>query len=207
VDIRLALEVDRGTEELRVLLEKALAYRELTFEGAYTKVLGGPVLPVFLVPSARRAAQIATEFRDAWPDGWGVVSTPQQANHPTGGVLWGKYLSLANGTPFPLLTAIPVDQEGRVSFQTLCSLERWQQGTVEVTIPQTPEQEYGRAGGQARAARRRAQTPQPPAEDEAAGPAPDGAAREATGPAAKELPTSCHPAATRLPTEGPDGAS
>ncbi len=35
----------------------------------------GQLLPVFLVQTPRRAAQIATEFQDIWPAGWGVVGT------------------------------------------------------------------------------------------------------------------------------------
>ncbi|HEU4323116.1 MAG TPA: replication-relaxation family protein [Roseiflexaceae bacterium] len=150
VDIRLALEVDRGTEELRVLLEKGAAYRDLTLDGIYTRLLGGPVLPVFLVPTPRRAAQIATEFRDVWPEGWGVISTPGRAAHLQAGALWGTYLTLMDSTPFQLLTEIRVAEDGGVSFVPLCDLPQWQGGMVDPEVPASPEQLAGRAGWEAK---------------------------------------------------------
>ncbi|HEX6293032.1 MAG TPA: replication-relaxation family protein [Herpetosiphonaceae bacterium] len=97
--VRLALEVDRGTEPLKVLLGKGLMYRTLTAERVYHQTLGGPVLPVFLVPPGKRAAQIAREWQDAWPGGPGVISTPSKATHPVYGALWGEYLTLKDVPP------------------------------------------------------------------------------------------------------------
>jgi hypothetical protein len=157
IDVRLALEVDKGTEELKVLLEKAEKYRDLHRAGIYTATLGGPVLPVFLVQTPRRAAQIAKEFQDIWPSGWGVAGTPASANSLRDGVLWGKYLSLTNSEPFNLLTNMVVDPQGRVQFFPAISREDWRKGVViPEAQPLTASQESGRAGGKQRAARARA---------------------------------------------------
>src|SRR6266496_4529706 len=157
IDIRFALEVDKGTEELKVLLEKAARYRDLHRAGVYTATLGGPVLPVFLAQTPRRAAQIAREFQDIWPSGWGVAGTPASANSLRDGVLWGKYLSLINSEPFNLLTNMVVDPQGRVQFFPAISREDWRKGVViPEAQPLTASQESGRAGGKKRAARARA---------------------------------------------------
>lgn len=92
--VRFALEVDRGTEPLRIIVGKGLAYRELTQTGVYDRTLGGPVLPVFVVPPGRRAAQIATEWQLAWPGGPGVITTPKLSEHRQHGALWGRYSTL-----------------------------------------------------------------------------------------------------------------
>jgi hypothetical protein len=156
IDIRLALEVDKGTEELKVLLEKAAKYRDLHRAGIYTATLGGPVLPVFLVQTPRRAAQIAREFQDIWPTGWGVAGTPFSANSRDG-VLWGKYLSLTTSEPFSMLTNLVVDGQGRVQFFPAISRDEWRRGVV---VPEqqtlTASQESGRRGGTQRVARARA---------------------------------------------------
>lgn len=128
-EIRLALEVDKGTESLPILLEKAVAYRDLTAQGVYNAAFGGPVLPIFIVPTARRASQIATEWRHAWPEGWGVITTAKGASHPTHGTLWGDYRSMRDGKPFALLTALHVERSA-VEFRQLFTLERWQQGVI-----------------------------------------------------------------------------
>jgi hypothetical protein len=91
---RIALEVDRGTEQLSRLYDKGSTYRELTEQKVYEQNLGGNPLVVFLVPAGLRSAQIATEWRDAWPNGPGVISTPKASNHPERGALWGQYFTL-----------------------------------------------------------------------------------------------------------------
>jgi hypothetical protein len=128
-EIRLALEVDRGTEPLRVLMEKGRAYRNLTAEGVYYRRLGGAVVPVFLVPSGQRARQIAAEWRQVWPEGWGVISTPPAADDPEHGTLWGRYLLLSNlKQVFPLMTEITGGQPNRPEFRSLFALEQWRRG-------------------------------------------------------------------------------
>jgi hypothetical protein len=155
VDIRLALEVDKGTEELKILLEKTAKYRDLHKAGVYTATLGGPVLPIFLVQTPRRAAQIATEFQAVWPSGWGVAGTPFSVNSRDS-VLWGKYLTLSRSEPFHLLTNMGVDAQGRVHFFPTVSREEWRQGMVALSTQRTAQQDHGRVGGNERARRARA---------------------------------------------------
>lgn len=124
VEVRLALEVDRGTEPLTVLLGKADRYRQLTATGVYGQVFGGPVLPVFIVPNKTRAAQIGREWRDGWPGGWGVVAVDRAAEHPRYGCLWGNYRALIGGQPFALLTELA--QEGaQVRPRQAATLAEW----------------------------------------------------------------------------------
>lgn len=156
IDIRFALEVDKGTEELKVLLQKAEKYRDLHKAGIYTATIGGPVLPVFLVQTARRAAQIAREFQDIWPTGWGVVATPFSANNSRDGVLWGKYKTLTKAEPYDLLTTMVVDIQGRVQFFLAVTREEWRKGiVVRDTSQLSPAQQTARQAGQARVARAR----------------------------------------------------
>jgi hypothetical protein len=130
VEVRLALEIDRGTEPLPILLQKAVAYRDLTASGVYHQAFGGPVLPVFLVPTARRAGQIAREWQAAWPDGWGVISLVRAADHPEHGTLWGDYRGLCDSAPTPLLTALVQEASGRIWLQPVFTLAQWQEATV-----------------------------------------------------------------------------
>src|SRR5262249_10939540 len=154
MDIRFALEVDKGTEELKVLLEKAEKYRDLHKAGIYTATLGGPVLPIFLVQTARRAAQIAREFQDIWPSGWGVVATPFSANSGRDGLLWGKYRTLSTAEPYDLLTNMVVDWQGRVQCFPALSREEWRAAIVARNLAgRSPAQENARKAGQTRAAR------------------------------------------------------
>jgi len=159
IDIRFALEVDKGTEELKVLLEKAEKYRDLHKAGIYTATIGGPVLPIFLAQTARRAAQIAREFQDIWPSGWGVVATPFSANTSSDGVLWGKYRTLTKAEPYDLLTHMVVDRQGRVQFFPALSREEWRKAIVaRDTTQRSPAQENARKAGQARVERQRKAT-------------------------------------------------
>jgi hypothetical protein len=155
VDVRLALEVDKGTEELKVLLEKAAKYRDLHAAGVYAATLGGPVLPVFLVQTPRRAAQIAREFQDIWPSGWGIVGTPFSASSRDS-VLWGKYRSLTTSEPTDLLTHLVVGPAGEVQLFPAVRREEWRAAAVDVDVTRTASQEYARRGGEARAANARA---------------------------------------------------
>ena len=100
--LRFALEVDRGTEPLKTLLNKGLVYRELTQNRVYDQMLGGPVLPVFVVPPGKRSMQIATEWQDAWPGGPGVITTHKKAEHPALGALWGSYYTLKDNPMQPV---------------------------------------------------------------------------------------------------------
>jgi hypothetical protein len=73
----------------------------LTQTGVYERTLGGPVLPVFVVPPGRRAAQIATEWQLAWPGGPGVITTPKLSEHTQHGALWGRYSTLKDNPMQP----------------------------------------------------------------------------------------------------------
>jgi hypothetical protein len=127
VTVRFALEVDRGTEKLSILLAKALMYHQLTQSGHYKQQLGGPVLPVILVPPGKRAAQIAREWQTGWPNGLGVISTPAKASHQIYGALWGQYLTLKDSP------AQPATLLGNL----VPSLDAWEQ-LVRHWVPGTP---------------------------------------------------------------------
>jgi hypothetical protein len=115
------------------------------------------VLPIFLVQTARRAAQIAREFQDIWPSGWGVVATPFSANAGSDGLLWGKYRTLSKAEPYDLLTNMVVDRQGRVQFFPALSREEWRAAVVARDLAgRSPAQENARKAGQARADRARA---------------------------------------------------
>jgi ParB/RepB/Spo0J family partition protein len=100
-----ALEVDRGTEPLKVLLGKGTVYRDMTVSNTYRRHFGGDLLPVFLAPTTRRAGQIAREWNAAWvdkrgnslPSAKGVIATINRSEHPDYGPLWGEYSLLRDG--------------------------------------------------------------------------------------------------------------
>jgi DNA-binding HxlR family transcriptional regulator len=130
-EVKLGLEVDMATEPLSQLLDKAIVTRDLTASGRYTELFGGPIRTVFLAPTPRRAAQIAAEWADAWPETWGVVSTPRGAEHPAHGALWGDYRLLRDGaTAAPLLAELLVGGDGRVRERVLCALDAWERTLV-----------------------------------------------------------------------------
>ncbi len=163
IDIRLALEIDRGSEELKVLLEKIEKYRDLTQLGVYDQTIGGPILVVFVVQTPRRAGQLARQFQDIWPSGWGVVSTPQSANHLQDGVLWGRYKSLATGAPFDLLSHLVANAAGQMQCFPTVSREDWKQHEVVPNMQtQTIAQRAGRLGGLASQVARRERKKPPP---------------------------------------------
>jgi hypothetical protein len=156
IDIRLALEIDKGSEELKVLLEKIEKYRDLTQLGVYDQTIGGPLLMVFVVQTPRRAGQLARQFKDLWPSGWGVVATPQSANNLKAGVLWGRYKSLASGEPFDLLTQLIPNVNGQMQFFSAISCEEWIDAEVmPIQQERTAVQVAGQLGGLARQAKRR----------------------------------------------------
>ena len=94
--LRFACELDRGTEKLATLMEKAVTYAQFTQAGHYSATLGGSVLPVVVAPPGRRGVQIAREWADGWPRGAGVVSSFQKALHPQYGALWGVYYTMTD---------------------------------------------------------------------------------------------------------------
>ncbi|HWQ14606.1 MAG TPA: replication-relaxation family protein [Roseiflexaceae bacterium] len=156
VDIAFAIEVDSGIESLSTILKKIQMYRDL--QERYVQLFGVPLLVLFLVQTARRAGQFATEFRSLWPDGFGVITTPLgAANNGGAGVLWGDYRSLATGRPFNLLTQVMIDATGETLYFEILKRQQWLKATVDPAANQwTPEQVNGRLGGLAKAANRRA---------------------------------------------------
>jgi len=100
--VRFACELDRGTEKLATLMDKATTYAQLTRVGHYDATLGGPILPVVVAPPGRRGAQIAREWADGWPGGAGVVSSFGRAKHPQFGALWGVYYPLVGSATDPV---------------------------------------------------------------------------------------------------------
>lgn len=99
--LRIALEVDRATEPLRVHAEKARMYQRLRAEGHYQATLGGDVLPVVVCPSTSWARRIAATWAAAAPEGSGLVSMFGQARHAAHGALWGQYTALDGGFTAP----------------------------------------------------------------------------------------------------------
>ena len=96
ITCRFAAEIDTGSEKLAILLGKAGTYRALTLSRHYTATLGGPVLPVVLVPSGtKRAGQIAREWQDGWPDGAGVVGSFTGAQIDQDAIR-GRYLAMTS---------------------------------------------------------------------------------------------------------------
>jgi len=134
VEVKLALEIDRGTEQGIYIYDKGVAYRDLTFDAnGYTAMFGGPILPVFIVPTTARAVVIAQHFLAAWPQGRALITTAVSAvekQHPEHGALWGKYLWLHDRTPAPLLTRMLVDlaNGGRLAAVPAFSIEAWKAG-------------------------------------------------------------------------------
>jgi hypothetical protein len=118
IELRWALELDTGTEALPILLKKFICYRDHHADGIYAQIFGGPLLLVVLVQTARRAGLLATEFRRAWPDGWGVISLPKTgaADHPQHGALWGDYRTLRDSTAQALLSPLIQDADGTVQI-------------------------------------------------------------------------------------------
>jgi hypothetical protein len=126
LEIRLGLEVDRGTEPLSVLAGKATVTQELQRAGLYHTLLGGPIRTVFLVPNRKRAAKISAEWRTVWPATWGCISTPQACEHPQYGTLWGDYRALRGGKESVNLVSDLVEgADGRVRARAQITLEQW----------------------------------------------------------------------------------
>ena len=129
VEVRLALEIDRSTEELRILRGKAAAYRDRSIgtDNVYNTLFGGMVLPVVIVTNGRRAGRIAAEWTSVWKHGFGIVSTATRADHRTWGTLWGEYLSLTDAKQsMNVLTTIVQDEKTReLTFQPVIQRREW----------------------------------------------------------------------------------
>ena len=107
IQCRFAAEIDTGSEKLAILLGKAGTYRALTLSGHYAATLGGPVLPVVLVPAGtKRAAQVAREWQDGWPGGAGVIGSFTQAQIEQDAIR-GRYLRMATTPAQPTFLLEP----------------------------------------------------------------------------------------------------
>jgi hypothetical protein len=136
-DIRWALELDRGTESSRILHEKFNAYRQLHKEGVYAQHLGGDITMVLIVQSIPRASLLATHFREAWPGGWGLVSTSGTGGAASPhGVLWGRYLTLSDARPVPLLATLERNRHREViGYHPLLSRKQWTEMAGKPDMP------------------------------------------------------------------------
>lgn len=146
-EIRLSLEWDRDTEHGLMIAAKGATYGALTYNNTYGKLLGGPVVPVFIAPSVERARKIERELSIGWPGGIAAIGTVRSARHALYGPLWGKYSALSPDTMmahhppdvvfYPLLTGLEVNAEHDIYFKPLFTLEEWLRGRV------TPPDEAG----------------------------------------------------------------
>ncbi len=128
IKLRWALELDNSTESGNILVEKFVTYRDLHATGTYQRVLGGDVLLVLIVQNHRRAAYLAAEFTQAWPQGWGLVSTPDRmgANSTSYGALWGTYFDMNSEQRVQLLSQLRRDDQQRVvAYAPLMTYEMW----------------------------------------------------------------------------------
>jgi hypothetical protein len=111
IEVRWALELDNSTESGKVLLGKFINYRNLHAEGVYHTLFNGNMILVLIVQNPDRAAYLAAEFRRAWPEGWGLVTTPDRmgADARALGVLWGRYFDMNSEAQVPLLSELARD--------------------------------------------------------------------------------------------------
>lgn len=92
--VRLALEVDPGVMALRSIFEMAQTYQRLSTDGTYQRLLGGPLRPVLVTPSGRRARAVADVWMGAWEGSPAILSSVDRTCHAHFGVLWGEYMAL-----------------------------------------------------------------------------------------------------------------
>lgn len=128
VELRWALELDNSSESVPILIEKFVNYRNLHASGQYHRLFKGDLLLVLIVQNSRRAATLAAEFERAWPEGWGVVSTPDRkgANSTPYGALWGTYADMNTGAIIPLLSAIHRPRGEEAAYQPLMTYPMWE---------------------------------------------------------------------------------
>lgn len=91
LSVKIALEIDNGTEAPRVIYLKGWAYANLTYNRVYDWLFRGPIMPVFIAPTVERKATIMHEFAQIWPLNWGICATSKRCHSPLGGTLWGVY--------------------------------------------------------------------------------------------------------------------
>ena len=64
-----AIEVDRDTEPLSIIREKAVAYKRAAHDPAFYTRYGHMPIPLWLVPDRKRAQWVLETWREVWPEG------------------------------------------------------------------------------------------------------------------------------------------
>lgn len=70
-----ALEIDRDTEPLGVIHDKAVAYQSVWRDSQFFQRYGRMPIPLWVVPSERRLQAIQRVWQQAWPDGRWLITT------------------------------------------------------------------------------------------------------------------------------------
>ena len=70
-----AVEIDRNTEAIGIIREKAVAYSALWRDSAFYQRYGRFPVPLWLVPKQRRLEAIMAAWSSAWPDGKWLIAT------------------------------------------------------------------------------------------------------------------------------------
>ncbi len=70
-----AVEIDRDTEPIGIIREKAVAYSAVWQDSDFYRRYGKFPTPLWVVPSPRRLEGIMRAWIDAWPDGMWLIAT------------------------------------------------------------------------------------------------------------------------------------
>jgi hypothetical protein len=127
-ELRWALELDNGTQSFRTLVDRFVLHRDMHARGAYQRLFGGEVIPVLIAQIPERAAHLAAEYSRAWPEGWGLISTPDASGARSSpfGPLWGTYVDMNNQYKVPLLSMIVRDPLTlQYGYHPLLPYEAW----------------------------------------------------------------------------------
>jgi hypothetical protein len=108
-----ALIVDNGAQSDRSIRFDAELFPLIHQQGIYNKLMRGMPRPVILVPTGRRFARVAEQWRDVWPETPALISTVDRVAHPTFGALWGRYRAVkdTSGSDFSLLDGMVATPE------------------------------------------------------------------------------------------------
>jgi Replication-relaxation len=128
VELCWALEIDDSSESIPGILDTYIQYRDHHSSGTYHTLLQNHVLPVTIAQNSRRAAMLAAEFSRAWPEGWGLVSTPDRrgASSNPYGALWGRYADMNSGALVPLMSRVMYARGRPVTYQPVLHLDVWE---------------------------------------------------------------------------------
>ena len=70
-----AVEIDRNTEAIGIIREKAVSYCEIWRDSAFYQRYGRFPVPLWLVPKQRRLETVMDAWADAWPHGKWLIAT------------------------------------------------------------------------------------------------------------------------------------